>query len=738
MGYSFTNGFISLALLFSTVSVYSIPVVIKQNGSHYQIDPETLAVECLRFGGDAVVLSDPTSESYEVETLFQKDESVSWTVKDQGVDVRCTIADNGAFELTATATTSDATFPWPVRVIDSKEQLILARNSGLLLSPINPFWRQELLNAEWDTLETMSMPVWGVLDGGQCVSWMTSSPFRNTFSFSEGSEGLALSFKHHFHPKSPERTITYRVTVDQKASPITPGLRYREWLDESDSVTMLAEKAKAVPNVERLLGAPHVYLWGESPFTWMDIPRQNWNKFAVALVAQSEKESSVGAQLKKHFNEEQWDLVVQCTTEEWPHKYMKSQIAEGISTALKSPEFHSKSDNLPKRVQENALVLEEAFPGLLLPSKQWGNGDSLKMMDKLKKQGFEYLKLCFAGWESVEMRPWVATEADQNGWLMGTYDSYHSIHDPALAGTDNSWSTAQMTPELWGNGGVMNEDGSYKKGFKGKGKKLSPIFGRSYYEERVTSVIDAIPFNYYFIDCDAYGEVYDDYNPLHLCSMEQDAEERTDRLGWLSREKGLVVGSEGGNVYAIESIHVLEGLFGPYFGWGDEDMANKESEYYRGRYYPADEPEIQFKPVPLKEQYRQMHYDPSVRIPLFQAAFHDAVVSTHHWSNDRFKYPEVTKTVSLLEILYMCPPMVNLNLTSMKKRGPDLKKHYDVWSPLHRELGFAKLTGFRYLDENRLVQETTWENGKKIVVNFGEVDFTEGDVVVKAGEVMVE
>ena len=112
-----------------------------------------------------------------------------------------------------------------------------------------------------------------------------------------------------------------------------------------------------------------------------------------------------------------------------------------------------------------------------------------------------------------------------------------------------------------------------------------------------------------------------------------------------------------------------------------------------------------------------------MRIPLFQAAFHDAVVTTHHWSNGHFKYPDLVDRIELFELLWMCPPMVHLNYTTLEDRRPKLKEHTSRWSPVHKRLGFSALTGFRYLTEDKLVQETTWEDGTRIIVNFGEKEY---------------
>lgn len=714
-------------------------VTIGEEGATYRIDPATLSVEYL--GADRrLSISAPVSTPHEVTGLASSASTASWRLPEEGLTISCVVTAEGAFELTASGEPG-STITWPRREFAPEDELIFARDSGLLVPLADPFWHQHLLESEWDTLERMSMPVWGVLDGETCISWMVSTPFRNRLVFGEqeGGPGLTVTFSHGFHAKSPEREITIRVTADSgDPSPVTPGFRYREWRDATEGVTTLARKATTVPQVNRLLGAPHVYLWGNAPMTEFDMDARAWKPFAADLIARAGEEDSPAARIREAFTDEQWDAVLECASAEWPYAYLKRQIAAGLSAALATPIFGAAKElEGPELVRHQAPLLAAAFPGAFRPPEEWGSGVSMKMIGALEGLGLERLRLCLEGWEGIQARPWVAAAADDLGWLYGTYDSYHSIHDPGTAGTGATWPTAQMTAELWENGGIVREDGTYERGFQGKGRKVNPLAARGYYEERTSEVLDSVPFNYYFIDCDAAGEVYDDYAKAHGNALEEDAAERTRRLGWLAREKGLVVGSEGGNVYAIEGVHILEGQLGPFFGWENPALRDPDSPYFRGRYYPPDRPEIFFQPSRLTEEHRRLYYDPAVRIPLFQAAFHDAAVTTHHWSNGRGKYPEVTRNVELMEILWMSPPLVHLNYATVEERGRDLLTHMETWGPLHRDLGFARMAGFRHATPDRMVQETSWEDGTRIMVNFGERDFERDGVAVEAGGITV-
>ncbi len=360
------------------------------------------------------------------------------------------------------------------------------------------------------------------------------------------------------------------------------------------------------------------------------------------------------------------------------------------------------------------------------------------MISALQDAGIERIKLCADGFGGLKTHPEVAQLADDAGYLFGIYDSYHSIHSPDTAGTDQTWETAQFDQELFDNGTVMRKDGQYRSGFKHIGRIVNSRVARRWVEKRVTANLAIAPeMNYYFIDCDSFGQVFDDFHPDHPMTKQEDANERADRLDWISTEKSMVVGSEGGSAYAIPSIHVAEGVTGPNYGWGDADLKNKDSEYYLGRYYPDDEPEVFFKPVPMKDKYIQELYDHETHIPLFEAVWHDSVIAVPHWSNTSLKHPNVANLVALREVLYATPPMYHFNLDEFAKRKDTILKHLAVWSPLHRRVGGKALTEFEWLTEDKAVQRTTFEEGTTVTVNFGEENYTNGDTSIPAMSALI-
>ena len=98
-----------------------------------------------------------------------------------------------------------------------------------------------------------------------------------------------------------------------------------------------------------------------------------------------------------------------------------------------------------------------------------------------------------------------------------------------------------------------------------------------YVEDRVNGIVSQMPtdFNTWFIDCDAYGELFDDYSLSHPATQLDDMNARLARIAWIRDTHNMVVGSEGGAAYSASALHFAHGMMVPVIGWGDPDMKEK-------------------------------------------------------------------------------------------------------------------------------------------------------------------
>ncbi|MCL5281392.1 MAG: glycoside hydrolase [Planctomycetes bacterium] len=535
--------------------------------------------------------------------------------------------------------------------------------------------------------------------------------------------GIRYSLPRGRHRAAPCEIVTMRRGTD----PLEVARGFREWRQSATNTGKiprarpLQKKIADMEKVTRLLGAPHFYLWGPALFSRHDIPRNKWVPFAKALL--SAPPESFGGKLAKRFADDQRSALHELAAAEWPMDYLTVGLAGAINTALAGDGLLKLSREVPvaEVIRRNQQALADAFASFVNPPESWGDGLSNSLLDSLHEAGIERALLVLSDLYGRSPRPDVVAHAEKLGFLLGPYDEYHSVHSPS-ADPDSTWETSQFDVAAYEQGRVVNADGSGHVGFRGQGYHFSPQAAWPYMQERVNRILRQAPYSAWFIDCDATAECFDDFSPGHPATRIEDAKLRRQRLAWLESEHRLVVGSEGGSVLFADVIHFGHGVHTPYIGHLDPSFRDTQSPYYLGRYWPPDSPEQFFKPVPVPPSLKTPYFDPTVRIPLYQAALGDEVIATHHWNFDSLKFADIKQTRELMEILYVVPPMYHLNRETWPKRRDEILQHLAFWGPLHRELATAPLTRFACLSEDRLVQRTTFQpkSGEvTITVNFG-------------------
>lgn len=656
------------------------PVVLNNQHWRATIDPATLQTDLTTKDGRTIAVSSAGEsvapgdvQSSDAELRFRRGAVlVSFKVTGDALSVDF-------------ATEQPGKITWPMVPLGQAKALILPTYEGAYVPVNDGDWREFLSKqSPLDTTAGLTLPFWGLDLDGATLTYILTNPFNNELSFSE--EAVA-PLTHEFTPNHKRGTFGVVVRLTD-ASPIAPAKAFRKHLIDRGEFVSMREKIKRTPKAARLAGAAHVYVWGDAMLSRYDV--REWKNFAGQL----ETKPDVLAK----FSDEAKKLVHEIATNDWPGDYAKDAVARELCAQYPSAE---------------ALVA--AFGDALADPATWGDGVSLKLLDQLKGAGLDRVCITTGDFDSALYRPQVARRADEIGYLFGPYDSYHSIHAPTETET---WTTAQFDEALYDTGPIVRRDGSKRAGFKKKGFTLSPQAARPYVEKRVNGRAKMVPFSSWFIDCDAFGEVFDDYSPLHPMTQAQDAAERRDRMQWIASSQGAAIGSEGGSLYAVPAIHFAHGVMTPVIGWGDPDLTSPKSKYFLGKYWPADGPAVFVKQVPLKPYYAKLFYDPRFRLPLYQTVFHDSVAATHHWTSASLKFVDQVQTMALLESLYNIPPLYHLNLAEWKKHRERIVAHYAFFSPLHRELSQEAMTEFSFLTDDRLVQRTRFNEKVELIANF--------------------
>ncbi len=721
------------------------------------INPSTLETKLRKKGIDKEMklISDP---------VFNRDDAVvgkkNQSIYYSELKARITFTlDNNVLKLTSHAEKPQS-LNWPtIKMAKKDTALIWPHFEGNYIPLNDAVWTEYLQKNEWNTLEHQYMPFWGIETGKEMVSYIIENPFHNSIKFTEKADDFYLNFTHTFTDNNDlTKPVTIRVYLDHNESPITPAKHFRQLLKEQNSFVTLDDKMKIAPRIKKMIGAPHAYVWDGSAFTVKDVQQNEWISFTKAIVKQvNGSEFTPGKKIFKLLSHKR-NSILKMSQSKQAEEHLKRQIAASLSEILLSPRFYDKRiwpqkalsqehkntvnkletpQSVPKDelVALNSYLLYSSFQEYLTKPSGWGNGLSTRMIDKLSQNGFDKFLLSFdVSWEKAEVRPEVAKYAEEKGFLYGPYDSFDSVHDPQ----SEQWLTAKFNQKLYDEGRILKLNGQPYKGFNGIGYKLSPIFARSEIEKRVTENFKNVPYSYYFIDCDAYGEFWDDYSPGRNVSQSEDAAARVDRVNWIFENFKVPVGSEGGSYLFAKSLAVAEGVFFPTIGWGDADIEhdNEMSKYFVGAPYPPEEPENHFKSVPLKEKYVHLFSDPRFRLPLYEAVFHDSIITSSHYASSSLKFANIAETNALTEILYQVAPLYQLNLDRFEQDKEQIKHQSKVFEKTHSYSYQYALESFDYLTPDRNVQKTTFGD-LELVANYKSSPVNYKGSVIPARSVLV-
>ncbi|MFP5499296.1 hypothetical protein HX807_05750 [Pseudomonas sp. D8002] len=676
-----------------------------------EIDPATLAIHVIPSDKTAVQASSG-GPAHRVNQLSQSTRQASWQW------------DDGAYRLSATLEQRDLALTITAR--DAGELAILRQPASAmgkgLIWPLaeghyvpagNGVWQDFLLEqGDVNTTQDLSLPLWGVDHGAFTLNWLMTNPYNNRLHWQADGKGLALSAFHEFTTLDPAAPMTVLLHLGE-SDPLAGAKRYHQWLVEQGLFEPLADKLRQTPEAEKLLGASHIYLWGNDLLAPGDV--RDWPQLLKLL----RSGKGLAAELNGLLDKE----AAQVRQVKQP--YEQAVLLRGLNAAINTKARQSWQPSTEPNMTQLAdgygalrRELAVAFAGALSATPEtWGN--TLSVTNALKGAGLKRLLVTQGeGWEGGLWHPEAVKTGVDAGYLMAPYDSYET----ALSATENpDWTTAHLGSKAYGECAIVLKGGQLKTGFQKSGHYTDPRCVRPLLEARIKAVQAKSGFNAWFLDAYATSMLFDSYRTGASMTQAQNAEGNIDAARWINTALKLPAGSEDGNAITARGILFAHGMQTPVLGWGDREMTkDKQSPYYVGAWYPPEQPAVFFKSVPLKEPFRTVYFDPTMRLPLYQAVFHGSVITTHHWLFDSLKLSNVRAESELTQLLYNVPPLYHLSAATVKQRLPVIQRQDAFFRPLHERLATQAMTDFRWLTEDKQVQQTTFADGTRLVANFAE------------------
>ncbi|MFM2644247.1 glycoside hydrolase [Vibrio chagasii] len=708
------------------------------------ISPETLTIDW----NDLSINSAPLTVNRTPQTVAEitKDStSAAWTLMPSRIAVTAEL-NQGELDLQFSLP-SDIKVKrnQPIELVwfDLAEQetqtLLLPFSEGMRVPTNNKRWANYLANnhSGSNTTQDLKMPFWTTQQSDQFISYQLINPTNNQLFFndltpesdSKNKSLIDMNASHQFTALNQSQPFAVRITLGD--SMLDGAKQYRDWRIANGLSESLASKQARNPDISKLVGASHVYLFGKDPLSIQDV--KDWWGLKEWYFERSKLNISDDA------NRELYTLS---KGKDWLSQYHKQFLLDSISQSLKSS-YPVASPTLADNTIEAQYIaaqsrkkwLSEHASSFLNSPDTWGQALSSGMVDNLNNAGLNKLWLGFDNWMPAFYQPNAVELAKQSGYLVGTYDSYNTAIPAQL---NDSWLTAQLPDPIRKTCAIEQADGALKKGFRGNGFYLNPNCHLDYVKQRAEDIMNFGHFNSLFLDVDATAMAREDYSDNTNESQMLSA--FNNRMQWLSDQPSLVLGSEDGNSLTTRGIAFAHGLETVGFGWTDKEMKqDRQSPYFLGRWYPDHKPDFFFKPAKVKGPYKSLLFSPQYRVPLYQAVFHDEVINTHHWHSDSLKFTNVKANRDLTAMLYNTPAMVHLTRDeALKSTSPRLKalKHYqDGFEPIHEQLWDKALIDFSWLNNHGTVQQATFSDGSKIIANFSDQVFDKGDIDVAAASI---
>ncbi|MBK6282824.1 MAG: T9SS type A sorting domain-containing protein [Draconibacterium sp.] len=210
-------------------------------------------------------------------------------------------------------------------------------------------------------------------------------------------------------------------------------------------------------------------------------------------------------------------------------------------------------------------------------------------------------------------------------------------------------------------------------------------------------------YNSRFIDVELSSALTECFSPDHPTTRRQDAESRTELLAFIKNFYRLVTGTEEAHDFAFQNLDYSEGTMtiapaeNAGYDWS-QPLENTDKAYY--------------------EQNISTRY----RIPLHGLVYHDVHIPTWYTGDGVSKVPAYWEDKDLWNILYgtmplYLPPSRSYWDSNLEK----FMSGYHLMSTVSRNVGYAKMINHQFLSEDHNLQETDFDNGWKVVVNFDSI-----------------
>ena len=284
------------------------------------------------------------------------------------------------------------------------------------------------------------------------------------------------------------------------------------------------------------------------------------------------------------------------------------------------------------------------------------------------------------------------------GFLTSDYDCYCDAYPPGNPGYVSDGYAADA---------IVQEDGTFLNGWLAylannqtlQAREVCATSHARYAMARVTAERQTKKLNCRFIDVEQAIGLEDCWSTVHPVNRFTDAMCRKKLFDTLRTSFSLVLGGEQARDFVF-----------PFVDYGEGTMSFSPV---------ADAGYDWIKPEAPDSNFINYDINPAIHVPLHGLAYHDVHIPTWYTGDGLSKVPAFWDEKDLYNILYSSMPLfMPPDTTYWKNNFERFLTSFNLVSAVTRSVGFAKMTNHRFLSQDKKVQQTTFENGWTITVNF--------------------
>jgi len=347
------------------------PLILQGETLSYRIAPDTLAISVNK----VQVSAGQPARQVDKLTRGEQEASWHWPAQDARVEVKLD-GDDLLLTLVSDTPRQLAWYSLP----KNQTHLSMAFGEGSRFSVRDSDWLgyvgDEL--AEFNTHYDLKLPLWSQDAGKQTYSWILQTPYDNQLNFTRKGGRLQLSARHEFSSFNQQAPMVVRLSVGDDW--LAGARRYREWLQAEGEWQSLADKFARIPAGRRLIGASHVYLWGDALLDRQDV--KDWPGLQARL---NQKPAWL-----QTFSGEEREALAATAPEPWQQTLIMAGLNRLIASQLPLPAQQGPVS------QSKVLALRQQWVrgqlgDLLVAQTRWCQGLSQPVIEALQQARLQKL-----------------------------------------------------------------------------------------------------------------------------------------------------------------------------------------------------------------------------------------------------------------------------------------------------------------------------------------------------------